>query len=348
MPRTGRNETCTCGSGRKYKHCHGASITASPELAATDRREVEATISNPARMMRDEEFTSINDAQSFLDAHIDLLNSGDVPAPTSSVEAAQSVMYEAWDATGRERIRLAREALAISADCADAYVLLAEDGAATSAEAVALYREGVTAGERHLGERLQSDAGHFWGEIDTRPYLRARAGLAEALWEVGRKAEALEHMWELLRLNPNDNQGVRDALLPRPLAQHDHASAHRLIDMFDEDGTAIFAYGRALLVYAEEGATATADRALDSAVSTNEFVPPYLLGLRRVPRKLPDTMGFGDQDEGVICAAHHFTAWASVQGATTWLGDRWPGPAGSPVHGNPVTAGRVRPSRRRA
>jgi tetratricopeptide (TPR) repeat protein len=174
--------------------------------------------------------------------------------------------------------------------------------------------------------------------------MRARAGLAEALWEVGRKAEALEHMWELLRLNPHDNQGIRDALLPRLLAQHDHASAHRLIDMFDDDGTAIFAYGRALLAYAEEGATATANGALDSALSTNEFVPPYLLGRRRVPRKLPESMGFGDEDEGVICAAHHLAAWASVEGATIWLGDRWPGPAGSPVHRSAVTAVRVRPS----
>jgi preprotein translocase subunit SecA len=24
MPKVGRNETCPCGSGKKYKHCHGA------------------------------------------------------------------------------------------------------------------------------------------------------------------------------------------------------------------------------------------------------------------------------------------------------------------------------------
>ncbi len=134
MPRTGRNEACPCGSGRKYKYCHGAPAGASPEFPATDRRAVEAATSNLARMMRDQGFASSNNVQSFLDAHIHLLNSGDIPAPTSPVEAAQSMMYEAWDATGKERIRLAREALAISADCADAYVLLAEDGAATPAE----------------------------------------------------------------------------------------------------------------------------------------------------------------------------------------------------------------------
>jgi len=24
MPKVGRNEACPCGSGKKYKHCHGA------------------------------------------------------------------------------------------------------------------------------------------------------------------------------------------------------------------------------------------------------------------------------------------------------------------------------------
>jgi preprotein translocase subunit SecA len=24
VPKVGRNEPCPCGSGRKYKHCHGA------------------------------------------------------------------------------------------------------------------------------------------------------------------------------------------------------------------------------------------------------------------------------------------------------------------------------------
>lgn len=27
VPKVGRNEPCPCGSGRKYKHCHGRSAT---------------------------------------------------------------------------------------------------------------------------------------------------------------------------------------------------------------------------------------------------------------------------------------------------------------------------------
>ena len=94
---------------------------------------------------------------------------------------AQELMYEAWD-TGakRERIELAKRALEISDLCADAHVLLAEEVAKTLVEARRHYEAGVAAGERALGaQAFERDAGHFWGLLETRPYMRARAGLAE-------------------------------------------------------------------------------------------------------------------------------------------------------------------------
>lgn len=33
--------------------------------------------------------------------------------------------------------------------------------------------------------------GHFWGILETRFYMRARAGLAEALWELGERDAAI-------------------------------------------------------------------------------------------------------------------------------------------------------------
>jgi len=39
--------------------------------------------------------------------------------------------------------------------------------------------------------------------------MRARAGLAQCLWELGKHKEAIEHYRDMLRLNPGDNQGIR-------------------------------------------------------------------------------------------------------------------------------------------
>ena len=74
----------------------------------------------------------------------------------------------------------------------DAHVLLAEEVAKTLVEARRHYEAGVAAGERALGaQAFERDAGHFWGLLETRPYMRARAGLAECLWAAGERAAAI-------------------------------------------------------------------------------------------------------------------------------------------------------------
>jgi hypothetical protein len=90
---------------------------------------------------------------------------------------AQALMYRAFEEPDEQRqVQLAHDALAISPDCADAYVLLAEH-ATSRKEALRLYEQGVAAGERALGpEAFQRDVGHFWGILETRPYMRARLG----------------------------------------------------------------------------------------------------------------------------------------------------------------------------
>ncbi len=61
-------------------------------------------------------------------------------------------------------------------------------------------------------ETFGEDIGDFWAISETRPYMRAPLGLAQCLYAVGRKEEAAAHYREMLRLNPNDDQDVRDLL----------------------------------------------------------------------------------------------------------------------------------------
>ncbi len=129
---------------------------------------------------------------------------------------AQDVMYDAWEQTNRRaRVALAHKALAISSLCADAYVLLAEEDAKSAAEALAYYRKGVEAGEQALGAKgFKQCAGHFWGFLETRPYMRARAGLAATLKALGEVDAAIGHYRDMLKLNPNDNQAFAIFLRP--------------------------------------------------------------------------------------------------------------------------------------
>ena len=135
------------------------------------------------------------------------------------VDQAQDVMYKAWECGDpKQRIALAREALEISPLCADAYVLLAEEAARSQEDALAYYKQAVEVGAEALGPNaFQEYAGHFWGFLETRPYMRARVGLAEALWVTGKRDEAIKHFKEMLGLNPGDNQGIRYILASKLL-----------------------------------------------------------------------------------------------------------------------------------
>ncbi len=285
-----------------------------------DRRAMEKALSDISRLLSEREFDSPEEMNAFLQ---DLSASGEIPRSSRQVtplEQAQDLMYDAWEASGRRRVELARRALKISEDCADAYVLLAEETARSLEEARDLYEQGVKAGERAIGPRMfAEDAGHFWGILETRPYMRARLGLAQCLWSLGERRQAIEHYTDMLRLNPNDNQGIRYILANCLLEEGLDGDLSELLEQYEDDGAAALLYSRALWLFRQEGASERANRCLKEALEQNQFVPSYLLGEKRLPRYLPEYIGFGDENEAVAYAADAIKAWRKTEGALEWL-----------------------------
>lgn len=243
------------------------------------------------------------------------------PQESRGVDAAQQIMWDAWDAgDSRRRVALANKALKISPLCADAYVLLAQETARSVDEALQLYRNGVEAGEKALGKAtFRDDVGYFWGILETRPYMRARHGLAKSLWESGAREEAVAHYQDMLRLNPNDNQGIRYILLDCLLTLGRDKEAGKLLRRYKNDGTAAWAWSGTLALYRREGDSRTARKALDRAVATNAHVSDYLLGRKKLPGTLPALIGMGDKNEAVAYVHDSAQAWAAAPGALAWV-----------------------------
>lgn len=237
------------------------------------------------------------------------------------LQRAQELMYQAWEESNpARRIILAHEALSISPDCTDAYVLLAEEEADTVGRALEYYQQGVAASERALGEEyFEENEGYFWGLLETRPYMRAREGLATALWQLGREEEALAHYRDMLRLNPNDNQGVRYALLNLLLTLNREAEAKALLMEYEGDASAEWLYTQALLAFREEGANREADQVLQQALEMNPHVPAYLTGRKRIPARLPEYIAWGQESEAASYASGSLPFWRRTPGAVDWL-----------------------------
>ncbi|SIO58240.1 ST7 protein [Singulisphaera sp. GP187] len=240
-------------------------------------------------------------------------------APDTPQGQAEELMFQALEVTdNRKRAALARKALALSPDCTDAYILLGEC-AKTRKEALEFYRQGVEAGERSLGpDFFKAHAGQFWGFHETRPYMRARLGLADVLWTMGHRDEAIAHLQEMLALNPNDNQGVRYILAGWLLNMDRFDELVRLLDAFDE-ATAAWAYTKALLAFRRDGDAPSSQNQLKEAQRINRFVPDYLLGKKPMPREQPGLYQLGDVNEAILYAGAAMGGWKSTPGALGWL-----------------------------
>jgi len=244
---------------------------------------------------------------------------GDADQDTPLAQAHEILLHAYQESDEQRRVQLAKDALGICPDCADAYVLLAEH-APSRKERLRLYEQGVAAGERALGpETFQQEAGHFWGLLDTRPYMRARLGLAHSLWTAGRRDEAVQHLQDMLRLNPDDNQGVRYTLAGFLLfLDRDDDLAH-LFQQYPVEGSAAWAYTKALLAFRHQGDTPENRQLLKQAKTTNKHVPDYLLGLKFPPSERPDYYSPGDENEALNYVGSFMAGWKDTPGAIAWL-----------------------------
>lgn len=285
-----------------------------------DPRAEEGLQAEIGRFLRDGHFSSPEEAEEAVQKQFLGKRRRKATGKASTpAERAQDIAYRAFDAVGRRRVILAREALAVWPDCADASVILGEQ-AAGPARALPFYQQAVAAGRRALGdEAIDRMTGNFWSVLETRPYMRARLGLARTLVELGRPDEAIPEYLDLLHLNPNDNQGARYLLLLQYLRANRDAEASELLARYPDDPTAEWAYSRVLLCL-RSGDRPQAIASLEVARNFNSVVPEYLLDQDAEPPALDDFgVSIGGPDEAWEYAQAYGDIWRATQGALDWL-----------------------------
>lgn len=239
----------------------------------------------------------------------------------SAERKAQDLIYDAMDAsTWDKRMRLVGQALKLDPANVDAQRMMAEVTECDPVERVELFRKAVAAGAKRLGKMTFQDlVPHFWGFIETRPYMRARLALAGALCDAGRTDEAVKEFQEMLALNENDNQGVRYELLPLLLTVGRLKEAGALMKRYKETGfNAVFAWGR-VLERLLAGRKTDAARALAVARKQNPHVEVYLKGHRKLPKQVPGSYSPGSKEEALCYAGVLTTAWEAHPEARAWL-----------------------------
>lgn len=277
------------------------------QVASIPRMVLERHMADLEQALSEHEFSSKEELQQFLDT-FNIDESG-VSKPMSKRERARELLFDAWESVGAERVRLAKRAIELYPDSADAYVILAEEVASSLKEMRDYYYRGMVAGEHDLGsDYFTENRGHFWGIIETRPYMRAKRGYAECSWEMGEYEEALDHYRQMLDLNPGDNQGIRYDLLRGLLELRQYEEAEDLLEKYPEI-SAHMAYNHVLLTFVTSGLSPHVDEQLEEAFTVNPYVPDYLLGKKALPDERPKYIGFGDELEAIEYAFDHVQLW---------------------------------------
>ncbi|MFM9961525.1 MAG: hypothetical protein ACKV2Q_09890 [Planctomycetaceae bacterium] len=238
------------------------------------------------------------------------------------IEQAEELIDQAMQVAPAKAKKLARQALELWPDCADAYVVLAEHASMVS-EALPLYEQGVAAGRRALADEWDEIQGHFWGYLPSRPFLRALAGFADALWGIGRREESAAQYLELLSLNPNDNQGIRMAAIPRLMELGRDDDCRKLLKQYEDGEDCFTAYTSALMEFRRKGDSAKARSLLQAAFQANEHVPKFLVTNRGLPNDQPGSYSWKTPEEAQIYVDLSQRAWKATPGAVAWMRSAW-------------------------
>jgi len=209
------------------------------------RTTTEQSLRDLQKAMEGKNFANTAEANTFLQA---LLASGLAGSlldnvPLSFKDEAQELAFDAMEADDdAQAMKLAKRALRKDPDCVDALVVLAEIESDSPRKLIACLQHAAAAGERSLGAKfIEENKGDFWSIIETRPYMRALEQLAGLLRAEGINLDAIRHFENMLALNPNDNQGVRDPLLGLYLATDNLEGARNLLQRYKNDSMANFA-----------------------------------------------------------------------------------------------------------
>ncbi len=201
------------------------------------------------------------------------------------------------------------------------YILLAEQ-TEDDKEIMDLLRKAVEAGKHDLGKDWETKyEGVCWGVEETRPVMHAMAQLASELRWDDQLDEALELCHKLIKLNPNDNQGIRYDLAACLYEAGQDDELEKLLAQYPDDPAAELKYTRALYYFRKDGRSSRASEALHKAFKANIHVPVFLSDIVDMPEEVPDRIGIGDDTEAVAYAMEYCYLWTDTEGALEWMAD---------------------------
>jgi hypothetical protein len=263
--------------------------------------------------MAEQDFGSLEEMQEYIDKNVTGKKIDEIIPPKkgrkSNADKADDLMYEAYQSNAENGMELAERALELDKENARAYNYLAQYES-MPVKALALFEKAALIERKKLGEDFFKEMkGHFWFVPETRPYMTARAGMAECHVAMEKPKEAIRIYHDMLKLNPNDNQGVRYELSSLYLMQQDYKSYDSLYENYKDDQSAWWLFNHAYYVYKTKGTGNPFNEALKKAHESNAHVIEILAGIEEINDGTEIYYSRGDATEASLYLFQHAEMW---------------------------------------
>lgn len=225
-------------------------------------------------------------------------------------EKAIDLVLDAYDQEPQIGFEYIADALELDPDCIEAYEFL---GCCYDIPAIAtaFFEKGIQIGRNKFGgEYLKNNRGHFWGLHETRAFMRCLQFYADCLYQIGKVHDSIKVLEEMIELNPNDNQGVRDQLLLYSIEIGDKDKFIKYQKKFKNDFMTFSAFNKVLFAFINGGESKSAERMLKNAISINKHVAAKLLSNHDVTYN-SDGYVSGSEDEADYYVSQAKKIWKS-------------------------------------
>jgi tetratricopeptide (TPR) repeat protein len=270
------------------------------------------------RLLATQDFKSEKELKDFMNSIVGNQIPSFPEETLTNEEKAIDLVLEAYNQEPQIGLEYIADALELDTDCIEAYEFL---GCCYDfpAIATAFFEKGIQIGRKKFGgEYLRNNKGHFWGLHETRAFMRCLQFYSDCLYQTNKVHDSIEVLEELIELNPNDNQGVRDQLLLYSIEVGDKAKFIKYQKKFKNDFMTFAAFNKALFAFINEGESKSAERLLTNAISINKHVAKKLLSKQDVIYN-SDGYILGSEDEADYYASQAKKIWKSNPEALNWL-----------------------------
>jgi tetratricopeptide (TPR) repeat protein len=282
------------------------------------KNQHEKMMADLQRLIAAQDFQSEEELQKFLDNLVGQTIPSFPKVLLSIEEQAQDLVFEASELSPAKAKSNIEKALQLNPDCIEAYEFLG-NRERTAEMACIFFEKAVTIGRRVFGGKyFEEHEGKFWGFHETRPFMRCLQQYSECLYAMGKIEDCVSILEEMIVLNPNDNQGVRDQLLLYLIQINEGKKFRHYEKMYEEDRSAFALFNRALFAFKTEGESEISNALLKKALAQNKFVAKRLLSNKSITQ-LAGHYGYGDENEADYYASYATYIWAMTTGAKEWL-----------------------------